>query len=374
MKKQQSFVLLFTLSIMTLITVLTFQLMRNVFVGTNFDKIMIEREHAEMLALGGVELAMAQLEIKPPKKKDEKEKPSPDETKKTTKAFLQKILPHLNRWQVFELTDATDGIDGKIKICISCEDGKINLNQIFDEKKKSIKPEYQKLLKNISIKRKLKGSTVVKKFANLFKKEKKQIEDVSQLRSLLPIKKMFYEPPRRTPRERNAKPNNDFALFDLFTVHGSPKLEPLFLSDSLCKIFDLSRPVAYDAKRKKNKFKNFIEQFNPSAQENIEQYWTKLQTIYGKKPAHLSDFKNIFSAKFEPKVYSVLSSGTVGGVEQRLLAIIEKREPTKKEVGDKKGTKKKEEKKRPTKKKKSLDIAYKEVVEKPFKIIKLYWI
>ena len=139
--KQNSFVLLFTLSIMTLITALTFQLMRNVFVGTNFDKIMIDREYAEMIALGGIEVAMAQLQIKPPKNKKPDEPLSEDEKTKGIKTFLKRILPNLNRWQVFELTEQKDGIDGTLKISISSEDGKININKLIDQQKKTIKPE-----------------------------------------------------------------------------------------------------------------------------------------------------------------------------------------------------------------------------------------
>ena len=375
--KQNSYVLLFTLSIMTLITVLTFQLMRNVFVGTNFDKIMIDREHAEMIALGGVEVAMAQLQIKPPKKKkDDKEAPEPTEEQKAKglKTFLKRVLPHLNRWQEFELTEKEDGLDGKLKICISSEDGKININQLIDPKKKTLKPEYQKLIQEITIKKKLTGAKVVKLFAAFFKKNKQPIEEISQLQPILPLKNVFYSPPLRTIKPRDAKPNEDLALFDLFTIYGSEKIEPLFLSDSVCKILGLQRPSAYDAERKKNKFKNFIDKFNSSEAGNLEKYWGSLQTLYGKKPAKLSDFKNIFSSKFEPKVYSVLSSGTVGGVEQKLLAIIEKQEIRKKDDKDKKDESEKKEKTTTSKKEKTLNIEYKEVVEKPFKIIKLYWI
>ena len=45
-------------------------------------------------------------------------------------------MPTLNRWQTFELTEEIDGLDGEIKLCITCEDGKLDLNQWYDFNKK----------------------------------------------------------------------------------------------------------------------------------------------------------------------------------------------------------------------------------------------
>jgi hypothetical protein len=370
MKKNNAYVLLFTLSIMTLITVITFQLMRNVFVGSHFDKTMIHREHAEMLALGGVNLAISQLTIKKDPKKDSTEESA--EVKKTKqekklKEFLYKVLPHLNKWQVFELNEKHDGIDGEVKFCITSENGKININDAFDFKKKEFKPEYKKLLESLVINRKTPKGKVLKQLTDFFKKRKKKIYDVSQLQEAIPqLDSFFYEPPERTEKTKDARPNPQVTLQDLFTVWAS-KIEPLFLSDASCALFNLKRPIAYDAEKMKDRFKRVVDQFNPKITANLNDYWNMLQTIYTKKPLNIEEYKNIFSSKFEPKVYSVLSSGKVGDVEQKLLAIIEKQP----EEAIKEKKNKKEEivelKKEKEKNKKPLFL-------KHFKILKIYWL
>ena len=48
---------------------------------------------------------------------------------------MSRILPTLNRWQEFDLKEKVDGVDGQIKVCLMCEEGKINLNRIIDFEK-----------------------------------------------------------------------------------------------------------------------------------------------------------------------------------------------------------------------------------------------
>ena len=54
-------VLIFSLIIMGMVTLLTQRLLKNVSVGIAFGRTMIAREQAEMLALGGIRMAIAQL-------------------------------------------------------------------------------------------------------------------------------------------------------------------------------------------------------------------------------------------------------------------------------------------------------------------------
>ena len=364
---KQSYVLIFTLSIMTLITVITFQLMHNVFVGTNFDKTMINREHAEMLALGGINLAISQLTIREEQKnkdqeiKDESQKPN----EKVFKQFLKRILPHLNRWQVFTLNEKYEGFAGEIKLCITSEDGKININEAFDFEKKEFKQEYKKLLESLSIRGKTANGEILKKLTAFFKKRNKKIDDISQIQEVLPqLDIFFYEPPVRTKKQSKAFQNQRVALQDLFTICSSNgKIEPLFLSDSVCSIFRLKRPKAYDSEKMKTKFKHLIEKLTPDTTQNTDEHWNILKPIYNKTPQGLDNYKNIFSPKFEPKVYSVLSSGKVDNVEQRLLAIIKKVDISQKEN---------QQEKIEVKKEKGKDK--KPLFPKQFKILKIYWL
>lgn len=353
MRKSKSFVLMFALAMLSLVVILTHQLIRTVYIGYHFDQSMVEREHAEMLALGGLNLAIAQLTIeKPQLEKDKKKKLSPEEEKKKKKKefadFLKRTLPNMNRWQVFPLTELLDGIDGEVKICITCEQGKLNINNIYDFKKSVIKKPYKKLLERIKVAGKKRGGQFVKKLEAFLKKRNRKIDDISELHdeSLEQLKTLFYQPPERTEKIKQAKPNKEVALQDLFTIWSpNEKLEALYLSDALCALLDFRRPRAYDAELRKEKYKGIIKGFDPSMDQNTKQYWNKFGSIYDMKRTFKIDDLKIFSPKFEPKVYSVLSSGKVGSVEQRLLAVI-------REVGQKKETNKKTQ----------------------FEIIRVYWI
>jgi len=380
MKKNKSFVLIFTLTILSLSTIITYQLIKLVYVGTHFDQTMVDRENAEMLALGGINLAMSQLVIKKPDSastsakatEDKKAMTGKEEEKKEFENFLKRVLPNINRWQEFELQEDVDGIEGTVKICISCENGKININETFDFKKNEFKNEYKNFLDTIKFKSGEQTSgKFLKKLTEFLKKRGKKLDDLSELQTgaLPEIKQFFYEPPIRTEKKRDAKPNQSLAIQDIFTIWSkTDKIEALFLSDSLCKILQLRQPKAYDSETFKDKFKDVIKNFDPNKNENTEEYWKILKPIYEPKTKIRIEDKKIFSTRFEPTVYSVISFGKVGKVEQRLLAIIEKNPDYDNQESEKSADKQKKE----DDKKGSASNTVKN--KKPFKILRLYWI
>ena len=134
-----------------MVTLLTQQLLKNVSVGIAFGRTMIAREQAEMLALGGIRMAIAQLarSVQPEEKSKQemptKKKDQNEATKFSFKNFIIHVLPHLERWQEFALQEEYDGIEGSIKISISAEEGKVGLNQLFDERKREVTPTAKEL-------------------------------------------------------------------------------------------------------------------------------------------------------------------------------------------------------------------------------------
>jgi hypothetical protein len=390
--KKSGSIIVFSLMILSIILALTQQLLRSVYVSTNFIKTMINREQAEMAALGGVNLAIVQLQNEKAKIDDEKrplastrkegtegggEKKDPSDKKKSdpSKILLQNILPNLNKWQTFDLQETTDGVDGQIKICISSENGKLNINEAFDFKKQEFKKEYETILKALIIKDKLPAGEIHNKIVELFKNRKKKLNDISELYEISGFENLdiFYSPPK-TPVGKKEKyaSNGDITLQDFFTIWTDKfEIDPLLLSDSVCAVFGLRRPLANDAIKMKEKFKQLTESFNPNWGRNWDENWKHIQPIYGDKPKSIKDFVNIFSKQFGPTVYSVLSSGKVGNVEQRLLAIIKK---TKKEAASTTSEKSDEKKEEGQQK----EINQKEKKGgKPttfFKVVRIYWI
>ena len=339
MRKSKSYVLIFALVILSLVVILTQQLIKTVYVGSHFDRTMIDREHAEMLAIGGINLAIAQLTLEKPRDKKEvrlKRKELPEEKTKRNKKelaiFLRRTLPYINRWKIYKLTEKIDGVDGELKLCISCEQGKININKAFDFKKNVFKPQYKKLLSKLKFQSGQDPPKLfIKKLTNWLKKRKRPLDDLSELQNDSLSLKFFYEPPVRTEKVKAAKPNTSIALQDLFTIWGGDNriksgcsLEALFLSDAMCSIFGFRRPRAYDAKLRKDTYKTIIKDFSPALDENSEKYWKQITPLYEPKSGFKIKDNKIFYPKFEPSIYSVLSSGKVGSVEQKLLAIIKK--------------------------------------------------
>ncbi len=390
-RKKTGAILIFSLMLASLMILLTEQLFRSVNVNWTFSRAMVDRERAEMLALSGLTIAKNQLTIEPEDKDDKKKKTQASqeaskvgekkEEDTPVKKFLRRVLPNLNRWQVFTFEEKRDGIEGELKICISCEHGKINLNHAFDFKKQEFKKLYAALLKGLEIKGKVKAGEILQKLTEFLKERRKKLHDVSELNKMSLFKnfKIFYKPPEMvlessgtTKKKEKAKPNPNIMLQDLFTIWTpDDKLEYLMFSDALCAIFGLRRPLANDADVKKDVFKKVIDTFKPDWGKNWDENSKYLQEIYDNKPKVLKQLQPLFSQQFEPTVYSVLSWAKVGSVEQKLLAIVKKTKHNGKKK--EKDSKKKEQEKN---NKDKIDKKDKES-KKPesfFKVVRVYWL
>lgn len=334
MKKASGSIVVACLLLLSVIILFTEQLLRNVFVGSLFTKTMTDREHAEMLALGGVQIAIATLSI--PEKDEKKENVQPDDSSaekidksgkiKKTRRLLGRILPYLNRWRTFTLKQAIDGIDGEVKVCISSEHGKININEAFDFKKQEFKKEYKALLQGLEIPGKMPAGEMLKQMTEFFKKRKRKLDDVSELSLVNGFEQlnMFYEPPvPAAKKNKKSEANTEIMLQDIFTIwSGRANIEPLLFSDALCSIFGVRRPTASDALTMKEAFKKVAQSFVSQWSGDWDKNWSAIEPLYGEKPKFLKEMQPIFSKEFGPRVYSVLSCGKVGHVEQRVLALL----------------------------------------------------
>jgi len=324
-------IVIICLLVLSVIVVFTEQLMRNVLIGSLFTKTMVDREHAEILALGGIQVAIATLSIsEKEEKKDElanqnpEQKAGSDQAKKSRR-LLGRLLPHLNRWRTFVLKEPIDGIDGEIKVCITSEHGKININEAFDFKKQEFKKEYQALLKGLEIPGKMPAGEMLKQITEFLKKRQRKLDDISEL-SLIPgfeQLNMFYEPPTYGAKKKKNEANTEIMLQDIFTIwSGRDSIEPLLFSDALCAVFGIRRPTASDASDMKEAFKKTAQSFNVQWLSDWDKNWPSVEPLYGEKPKFLKEMQPVFSKEFGPKVYSVLSCGKVGHVEQRVLALV----------------------------------------------------
>ncbi|MBD3273611.1 hypothetical protein GF385_04660 [Candidatus Dependentiae bacterium] len=365
LKKNRASILIFTLLILSIITMLTQQLVRSVLIGYEFSSNQLRAEQARFLALGGIQLAISQLNIDKIQERDIKKKLS---EKEKFKKFLLRILPNINRWQTFDLKEDLDGIDGQIKLCITCENGKININEAFDFNKKEFKPEYKKILNGLEIKGKLKTGEIEKRLTEFLKNRKKPLDDISQLSNISGLQDLniFYEPPNISEYKKKSSPNSEIYLQDLFTIWTEKKdINLLFLSDSMLAVLGLRRPLADDSENLKDKFNNFIKNFNKDWLKNWEPNWKNFSPIYGRNTKILKSSEKILSKEFGPKFYSVLSCGKIENVEQKLLVVLKEVVKEKKEQQNKKVS---------AKEKLAEEKGKKEKSSKTFQIIRMYWL
>jgi len=291
-----------------------------------FSHVILAREKAKMLAMGGVQVAIAQLSF--PFVKASQDKPASGQSGSAEQDLLLRILPTLNRWQQFDLHQEVDGVDGKIKICLMCEEGKINLNRIIDFKKgifqgseqsgwKAIMQELCKSIEKIN-----KGSDLFPAFEKIVKEAQFQFNDATELiakKEFASFKDaLFYQPP--TEKNQDA-----LYLTDIFTVwSSSDKVEPWLFSDSINGLLGLPRVEVDDIKKRKEQSEGWIKNFK--ARVNWQQDWKAiLLPVYGKELRTLpKNIDSVLSTNFAPRYFSVLVHGTVGEVTQNIYAILER--------------------------------------------------
>jgi len=317
----------------------------------NFQKnasLMRDKEKAKLLVLSGVQLALDQVSlIEEQQVAQEGARPSqPDE--KAIQVFLARwfsnVFPIINRWNAVSLTDQAFGVDGYIKYFISCEQGKIDLNNFANILEKESKQTAQQA-KSIDADGKTEtldsqDTSNVKSYTSvideLVKKEFKVdlVATLKEAKNSIPLEDptqlLKYKSFESAKNSLFLPLNNDSAnkkipltLMDLFTtLPSSGKLNPWFLSYSMARTLGLQRKP--DAQ-----VSDIIKQFKPKVE--WEKEWDKtLAEFYGKQFKSIpKEITNMFSAECEATAFSVIVYAKVGPIIQRLYAILERENPDK---------------------------------------------
>lgn len=341
---QQGYILIFTLLVVATAVVISVYIANRGASHVAFMSIAIEREKAKLLAKSGIEVAIAQLAKKPPKPEEEKgqQKGAAGEQKKEegleSKNLLKQLLPNLNHFQTFELKENVDGIDGQIRVCIMCEEGKININQIYDFEKKQFKGEkegagnwkliMQELFK--SIEKSTKSKDLFAAYEKVLKKRQSAFDDPTELMTQKEFSSfadcLFYEPPMGAKTDEKEQPARPIYLTDIFTVwSSSDKIEPWLFSDSINALFGLPRAQDGEIKKRGQMVVKWLEKFKEKV--NWKEDWkTILMPMYGKELRTLpKNIDSLLSNTFDPKIFSVIVWGTVGNVTQKIFAIVERK-------------------------------------------------
>lgn len=347
-ESRAGYILIFSLLMLATLSAIATYIMTRGSIYIPFMKTVQEREKALLIAHGGIEVAIAQLsrmytqediEKNGNKIANKKNSPPSPETQKGSpeKQFLLNFLPTINRWQEYNLHENVDGIDGRIRICITCEEGKININNIYDYQKKQFygkgQPEknweaiMQELCQNIE---RIQGSkNLFGALETFLKKREYKLLDVTEL---LHVKEFelfrdyqFYAPPESS---RNNDQKNLY-LTDIFTIDSFKRtVNPWFFSNALLTLLSLPEAQVGDVEARITSAPQWLENFHqPKSWKNDWQ--TLLQPIYQKNLASLpKNIESIFDTSTNPRIFSVISEGKVGTVTKQLFALIERTKHT----------------------------------------------
>ena len=279
---------------------------------------------------------------------EDKKNDSKDEKKEKiayAKNLLKTLLFVQDRWQTFILTYDADGIDAQLDVCISCEDGKLNINEMYDFKKHtfaqtpfaSTKDFFEFL--GTSTKPFTKNKNMFEGLEEFLKKREEPLLEVTQLlqgKNLDEFKDfIFYVPkeePSTTPQEKQeVKEQNDkkqkLYLADLFTVETKThRLNPWALSHSLKLILKIKPRNFITEESYKKEIEELVEKIPSLDEIALSRDWDTYL-----KPIYKIDFQSLpkevvpfLSTKFEPRLFSVLCYGKVGHITQKLLVLLER--------------------------------------------------
>ncbi len=336
-KNSQGYILVLTMMIISIMVLVVTQMFYQGTAHLAFSRTVINTQKAKMLSLGGLQLTISKLSVVPKKeaKKPEQTQAAGSEQKPQKddqgKKLLKKLLPIINRWQTINLKESIEGVEGQIKICITCENGKININKLYDYANHKFlgqgqtKGDTKKVLEQIF--KKLEDITGKKNMfyslQQFLQKRKYPLNDITELLEIADYSyfkdRVFYE-----PIDQKGKSLKDVYLTDIFTTWTEDaKIQPWLFSDSLCGVLGLRRVEGKDFETRKQSAEQWIENFKPKFQPDLD--WSKIfKPIYNKDLSGLpKDFDTILDTQFAPNIFSVISSSIVDNVAQNLFAILQ---------------------------------------------------
>jgi hypothetical protein len=298
-----------------------------------YQRTINGQEKAYQLALGGVQIACSQLgrSFEPEKKEatggaNTQPNPPPPEVQ-----FLAHTLPILNQWQTIQLNKERDGITGSIKICISSEDGKIDLNQIYNVAQHTfanmgpIKEGWKIVMQELCtrIEKRLPATGLFAALEKFLAKRDIPLNDITELFNIPEFavfkKNIFYQPPEKTGEK-----NIPIYLADIFTLFTyTPLLSPWFLSSSIMVLLEISRE-SIRSKSPEELMSGLLKDVKKN--DSIKDLWNKiLAKIYGKELQSLpKNIESMLSTTFDPKSFSIMVQATTGAARQQICAVVER--------------------------------------------------
>ena len=363
--KRPAFIMMVVLILMLFFATVAQRFSKQLLLTSALANGYANQERARMLAYSGLSYCLQELfraemllqqdaQTDKPTNAQEGQASQSRETQQL-QSFFRALLTKLNLWQEIKLTSEVDGCRGTIKVCLMCEDGKININNIVDAEKKQLKSEYLVLLDRIESHQTdgqvLKLSQILHDF--FAKRQWKLLEDPSELDLGIWFRK-FYLPPEPPPvaddtadkikleaiaaQQAVAAATSKIALTDLFTTFGATQgINLLLLTSGMCRVLGYGTPtyLADDVKA------TYLQQLQPKITSTLATQWPQNfkdidhwlsqnnphpKTNNGSEAQKISleKIQSLLSNEIEPKFLSVLCYGEFKKNKQTMLAIVER--------------------------------------------------
>ncbi len=325
--QKPGYILTLTLALIALCMFISSYVFNRALVFDRLSSTMISREKSRVLAYGGIQLGMSQLSSTAGTEKESK----PDAKEKAPsdgQQLLKTILPVLQKAQKYQLKQSIEGVDALIILVLNSEEGKININRLYDFNKHKfigegqpngdMKVMFKELFGLINQKIKV---DLFEDFEKFLKDKKYPLNDVTELLTIKSFEifknNVFFNPTVPGVQDK-------IFLTDIFTVSSSKKeIDPWLLSHSMKVLLQLNLSA-----NPEELLKNFKEQ------ADWKNDWNKIfAPLYGKEFASLpKTFATLLNPQFAPKIFSILSQVTVAKVPVSTLAVLERAKATGKDT------------------------------------------
>lgn len=333
---EQGYILVATMFILALSTIIVTGLIYRSNSVAPFTKSLIDREKAAFLAQSGLSyvqaLATFQPHIEDKDKEKNKQNNKEKEANREIKAIIFNLLPLLNKWTKYDLKESIDGIDGTLYLYISSEEGKINLNKVYDFNKKSFiaggqgpsiyidDPKKLVMAACQLLEKTYKTSDLFEKLEKFLKNFDGPFNDISDL-LLVPGFELFHDAIFPNFLHDTEK---QLYLGDIFTVVGNKtKLNPWFLSRALKQLCGIKEQDSEFNKQNK-KLGELVKQFLPTVSDWVQE-WKKVFTErYQTSWQQLTKgFIEVFDLNCIPQFFTVISVGQFNNTSYSLIAFME---------------------------------------------------
>lgn len=331
-RQANGYILVLTMIIMSMLVILVTRMFFSSSIFSTFAAVAVQREQAKMLAQAGTNIACGQLYVpaKSQEKTDLQEPGKPKEQIDLNKKLLEQIIPIINTWQTVKFDKATNGVDGTVRFYITCEEGKLHLNDLLTiitdpkllENKRAF---YQAIL--------TKTASINNINANLFTSavdffEKRKHIWLNDSTELLTERgfDQFLNNIFVTPAQKDKKTKDAIYLIDLFTMQSRyGKLDPWVLSKSMCLTLGIAHPEDNTINdRLKTAFKSYKKNYNWSSDWDaiFKPVYNISFAALGKEIVSLLPGNN---EPFNPVAFSVTAYATVGKITHGVCALLLRR-------------------------------------------------